>query len=310
MTYGSWMLMESCTFLCLLLPFIPIAFILSPCLNPSHSSSDPVLTITMQTDDSTFEIVSKADMNYLFVIYPNVSEGILMIMNYSWYFLMCFYRNCFVFTLSHWAVCARWAPRWKEEHHDVCRHLESYSSAFRLSFFFFLGSRLMSPGKDATEEFDMLHDRKVIKKYGIDEGTVVLKGTLSKWMWQMRPAMVATFAMRPQVSLALLITGRPVRSLLEEAADRVRCSWSEDPGDPSIKKGKTWEMSFSTFAQLCWTLRFQWHIASESFILDNFFCKFFLHGFFSMTYYSRTMACEGVWKKSVGNVVVKRVQFC
>ena len=77
------MLMESCTFLCLLLPFIPIAFILSPCLNPSHSSSDPVLTITMQTDDSTFEIVSKADMNYLFVIYPNVSEGILMIMNYS-----------------------------------------------------------------------------------------------------------------------------------------------------------------------------------------------------------------------------------
>jgi len=35
-------------------------------------------------------------------------------------------------------------------------------------------------GKDATEEFDMLHDRKVIKKYGIDEGTVVLKGTLKK----------------------------------------------------------------------------------------------------------------------------------
>ena len=40
-------------------------------------------------------------------------------------------------------------------------------------------------GKDATEEFDMLHDRKVIKKYGIDEGTVVLKGTLKKWMRQM-----------------------------------------------------------------------------------------------------------------------------
>ena len=50
---------------------------------------------------------------------------------------MCFYGNCFVFTLSHWAVCARWAPRWKEEHHDVCRHLESYSSAFRLSVFCF-----------------------------------------------------------------------------------------------------------------------------------------------------------------------------
>ena len=43
----------------------------------------------------------------------------------------------------------------------------------------------MFAGKDATEEFDMLHDRKVIKKYGIDEGTVVLKGTLKKWIWQM-----------------------------------------------------------------------------------------------------------------------------
>ena len=80
--------------------------------------------------------------------------------------------------------------------------LESDSSAFRLFGFRFsgcrfLGFRPMSAGKDATEEFDMLHDRKVIKKYGIDEGTVVLKGTLSKWMWRMRPAMVATFAVRP-----------------------------------------------------------------------------------------------------------------
>ena len=33
-------------------------------------------------------------------------------------------------------------------------------------------SIMMFAGKDATEEFDMLHDRKVIKKYGIDEGTV------------------------------------------------------------------------------------------------------------------------------------------
>ena len=31
-----------------------------------------------------------------------------------------------------------------------------------------------------AEEFDMLHDRKVIKKYGLDEGTVVLKGTIKK----------------------------------------------------------------------------------------------------------------------------------
>ena len=41
-------------------------------------------------------------------------------------------------------------------------------------------SIMMFAGKDATEEFDMLHDRKVIKKYGIDEGTVLLKGTLKK----------------------------------------------------------------------------------------------------------------------------------
>lgn len=39
---------------------------------------------------------------------------------------------------------------------------------------------MLFAGKDATEEFDMLHDRKVIKKYGIDQGTVVHKGKLSK----------------------------------------------------------------------------------------------------------------------------------
>ena len=32
-------------------------------------------------------------------------------------------------------------------------------------------SIMMFAGKDATEEFDMLHDRKVIKKYGLDEAT-------------------------------------------------------------------------------------------------------------------------------------------
>eukprot|EP00442_Polarella_glacialis_P014720 CAMPEP_0115086160 /NCGR_PEP_ID=MMETSP0227-20121206/22401_1 /TAXON_ID=89957 /ORGANISM="Polarella glacialis, Strain CCMP 1383" /LENGTH=81 /DNA_ID=CAMNT_0002475527 /DNA_START=85 /DNA_END=330 /DNA_ORIENTATION=+ len=41
-------------------------------------------------------------------------------------------------------------------------------------------SIMMFAGRDATEEFDMLHDRKVIKKYGLDEGTVVLKGTIKK----------------------------------------------------------------------------------------------------------------------------------
>jgi len=34
-------------------------------------------------------------------------------------------------------------------------------------------------GKDATEEFDMLHDRKVIEKYGIKQGTVTKVGKLA-----------------------------------------------------------------------------------------------------------------------------------
>ena len=37
---------------------------------------------------------------------------------------------------------------------------------------------LLYAGTDATEEFDMLHDRKVIHKYGIKQGTVQLVGTL------------------------------------------------------------------------------------------------------------------------------------
>merc|ERR1712187_20172 len=39
---------------------------------------------------------------------------------------------------------------------------------------------MLFAGKDATEEFDMLHDRKVIKKYGVDQGTVTHKGKLAK----------------------------------------------------------------------------------------------------------------------------------
>merc|ERR1711879_1031621 len=39
---------------------------------------------------------------------------------------------------------------------------------------------MLFAGKDATDEFDMLHDRKVIKKYGIDQGTVKHMGKLKK----------------------------------------------------------------------------------------------------------------------------------
>jgi len=41
-------------------------------------------------------------------------------------------------------------------------------------------SIILFAGKDVTEEFDMLHERKVIKKYGIDQGKVAHKGKLSK----------------------------------------------------------------------------------------------------------------------------------
>ena len=74
-------------------------------------------------------------------------------------------------------------------------------------------SIMMFAGKDATEEFDMLHDRKVIKKYGIDEGTVELKGTIKKWA--------------PRCSRHLFAPGRAVWGILEEAADWVRCSWGK-----------------------------------------------------------------------------------
>mmetsp|Transcript_62786 Transcript_62786/g.116738 ORF Transcript_62786/g.116738 Transcript_62786/m.116738 type:complete len:82 (+) Transcript_62786:97-342(+) len=37
---------------------------------------------------------------------------------------------------------------------------------------------ILYAGKDCTEEFDMLHERKVIQKYGISAGTVVHKGKL------------------------------------------------------------------------------------------------------------------------------------
>ncbi len=39
---------------------------------------------------------------------------------------------------------------------------------------------ILYAGKDATEEFDMLHDRKVIKKYGLTQGTVKAVGKLKK----------------------------------------------------------------------------------------------------------------------------------
>jgi cytochrome b involved in lipid metabolism len=35
---------------------------------------------------------------------------------------------------------------------------------------------LVYAGKDCTEEFDMLHERKVIQKYGIKNGTVKKMG--------------------------------------------------------------------------------------------------------------------------------------
>ena len=42
----------------------------------------------------------------------------------------------------------------------------------------YLQAIVIYAGKDATEEFDMLHERKVIDKYGIKKGTVTKIGKL------------------------------------------------------------------------------------------------------------------------------------
>merc|ERR1711907_314310 len=39
---------------------------------------------------------------------------------------------------------------------------------------------MLYAGKDATEEFDMMHKRNVITKYGIKQGTVTNMGKLKK----------------------------------------------------------------------------------------------------------------------------------
>ena len=57
-----------------------------------------------------------------------------------------------------------------EEVYDVTKFLADHPGGKKAIMLF--------AGKDATEEFDMLHDRKVIKKYGINAGTVELKGKI------------------------------------------------------------------------------------------------------------------------------------
>merc|ERR1712187_658503 len=59
-----------------------------------------------------------------------------------------------------------------EEVYDVTNFLADHPGGKRAIMLF--------AGKDATEEFDMLHDRKVIKKYGIDVGTVKSMGKIKK----------------------------------------------------------------------------------------------------------------------------------
>merc|ERR1711972_1208056 len=59
-----------------------------------------------------------------------------------------------------------------EEVYDVTNFLADHPGGKKAIMLF--------AGKDATEEFDMLHDRKVIKKYGLDVGTVKSMGKLTK----------------------------------------------------------------------------------------------------------------------------------
>mmetsp|Transcript_88151 Transcript_88151/g.172456 ORF Transcript_88151/g.172456 Transcript_88151/m.172456 type:complete len:82 (+) Transcript_88151:103-348(+) len=59
-----------------------------------------------------------------------------------------------------------------DEVYDVTKFLKDHPGGKK--------SIVMFAGKDGTEEFDMLHDRKVIKKYGLDAGTVKSMGKLKK----------------------------------------------------------------------------------------------------------------------------------
>eukprot|EP00448_Togula_jolla_P015772 CAMPEP_0170589084 /NCGR_PEP_ID=MMETSP0224-20130122/11169_1 /TAXON_ID=285029 /ORGANISM="Togula jolla, Strain CCCM 725" /LENGTH=81 /DNA_ID=CAMNT_0010912833 /DNA_START=74 /DNA_END=319 /DNA_ORIENTATION=+ len=58
------------------------------------------------------------------------------------------------------------------EVYDVTKFLDDHPGGKKAIMLF--------AGKDATEEFDMLHDRKVIKKYGIDVGTVKHMGKVKE----------------------------------------------------------------------------------------------------------------------------------
>lgn len=51
-----------------------------------------------------------------------------------------------------------------EEIYDVTKFLPDHPGGSK--------ALLVYAGRDATEEFDMLHERNVIQKYGIKQGTV------------------------------------------------------------------------------------------------------------------------------------------
>ena len=128
--------------------------------------------------------------------------------------------------------------------------LETDSSAFRLSIFGLSVSRLSAHVCRQGCNWGVRH---APRPQGHQEvwhwwGTVVLKGTLSKWMWRMRPAMVATFAMRPYGHF----------SAFSNWSSSSKPSWGSGWLSPLLmmtreKIWKTCEMSFSTctLAQHC-----------------------------------------------------------
>ena len=192
MVHGSWMLpME---YLCILVP--------------SQSLSRP-FSIRLIA-------LSNADINDLFVMYMylKVSEWFFSCFLFVFFTMNCFVFTLKCLSVFRWAswwkevhhdvrrpgifLCLLPLISIWDSIHLMCRLLNLwilFELCFKLVWtwcFFSKGytgytcgqmqsGSLPEPprcfaGKDATEEFDMLHDRKVIKKYGIDEGTVVLKG--------------------------------------------------------------------------------------------------------------------------------------
>ena len=141
-----------------------------------------------------------------------------------------------ILVLPHCPVCARWAPRWKEVHYDVCRcyperlrwnrirQLFGFSAFdFRVVNFSAFGpcpqARMQLRSSTCSMTARSSRSMALMRAPWCSRAPSASEcgGCGLQWLPRLQWG--------PMVIFALLATGRPVRSLLEEAADWVRCSW-------------------------------------------------------------------------------------